>query len=112
FSTSHLGQGVKQGVEHPSLNPAPIAAEDAVPLAIFVRQLPPLRTRPRHPHHTLEKRAIVTSRPAAAPPLRWQQRPDQIPLLIRKTNPLAQRCPQKAALNQSRDTQSSFVHEA
>ncbi|GAA3804526.1 hypothetical protein GCM10022600_28390 [Qipengyuania pelagi] len=66
--------------------------------------------------------AMVSGRPevvsrardmlVATAALSRQQRPDQRPLLIRYTDPLAQRCLQKAALNQALSLRSSFVHEA
>jgi hypothetical protein len=55
------GQRFQHGVEHIRRRPATVAAEHAVPLAIFLRQMPPLRTRPRDPHHALEEGAVVTS---------------------------------------------------
>ena len=107
----HLGQSFEHGVEHPRLDPAPIAVEDAGPLAIFVGQVAPLRAGARHPHHALEEGAVVTRWSAAAPALRGLQRADQFPFFTRKTDPFAQSCLQKAALNQSRVFPSSFVHE-
>lgn len=108
----HLGQRLQQGVEHPGLDPAPVAPEHAVPLAIFVGKMPPLRARPRHPHHALEIGPIVSGRPTSATIFRRQQRTDQRPLLIRYPDPLAQRRLQKAALNQPPSLKSSFVHDA
>lgn len=90
LSTRHLGQSLEQGIEYADLNPAPIAAEDAIPLAIFVRQVSPLRAGPRHPHYAFEEQAVVTGRTAASPSLRRQQQPDQRPLLVGKSDPLAQ----------------------
>lgn len=109
--TRHLGQGLQHRVEHPGQGPAPVAPEDAVPLPIFIGQMPPLRTRPGDPHHPFKIGPIITSRAATASSLRWQKRADQRPFFIRNTNPLAQVCLPKTALNQSGITQSSFVHE-
>jgi hypothetical protein len=39
----HLRQSLEHGLEHGGLDPASISAEDAVPLAVFVRQMSPLR---------------------------------------------------------------------
>ena len=105
-------QRLQHGIEHAGRNPSSIAPENAVPLAILVRQMPPLRTGPGNPHHALEIAAIILCRAAATAALSRQQRPDQRPLLIRYTDPLAQRCLQKVALNQALSLRSSFVHEA
>ena len=100
IALDHLGQRLQQGVEHASLNPAPIAPENAVPLAIFVRKQPPLRASPRHPHHAFEIWPVVAGRTAATSALGRQQWPDQRPLAITDSNPFAQRRLQKTALNQ------------
>ena len=107
----HLGQGLQQSIEHAHLDPAPIAPEHTVPFAIFIREQPPLRTRPRHPHHPLEVAPVVAGRAAATAMLGRQQRADQRPLVIRYPNTLAQSCLQKTALNQIPSLRSSFVHE-
>ena len=109
-SLDHLGQGLKHRVEHPGRDPTPVAAEDAVPLAVFIRQVTPLRSRARHPHHAFEIAAIVLRRAAPTSTLGRQQRSDQPPFLIRQPDPLAQRCLQMAALNQIGIPQSTFVH--
>lgn len=108
----HLGQRLQQGVEHSRLDPAPVTPEHAVPLAIFVRQMAPLRTRPRHPHHAFEIAPVVTSGTTSATMLGGQQRTDQRPLVIRYPDPLAQHRLQKTALNQPACPKSSFVHDA
>ena len=89
-SLDHLGQCFEHGIENAYFDPSSIAAEYAVPLAVFVGQVAPLRTRPDHPHHVLEKTPVVMARPAAAPTFRRQKRPDQCPFLIRQTDTLAQ----------------------
>lgn len=40
-------------------------AEHVIPLAIFVRQVPPLRACPRHPYHAFHERPTAARRPAA-----------------------------------------------
>src|SRR3546814_1444706 len=72
--------------ERAGRDPSSIPPEDAVPLAILVRQMPPLRTGPGNPHHALEIAAIILCRAAATAALSRQQRPDQRPLLIRYTD--------------------------
>ncbi|OJY01941.1 MAG: hypothetical protein BGP07_02240 [Rhizobiales bacterium 63-22] len=62
-----FGQSFQHCFEHAGLNPAPISAEDAVPLAIFIRQMPPLRSCARHPHHAFEITPIVLGRAASTP---------------------------------------------
>src|SRR3546814_13304698 len=98
--------------ERAGRDPSSIPPEDAVPLAILVRQMPPLRTGPGNPHHALEIAAIILCRAAATAALSRQQRPDQRPLLIRYTDPLAQRCLHKLALNQALRLSSRSVHTA
>lgn len=111
-SFDQLRQALQHGIEDANLHPAPVTAEDAVPFAIIVREMPPLRARPRQPHHAFEVATVVLCRAAAAPALGRQQRPDHRPLLVRKTNPLAQGFLQKEALNQSLSPTSTFVHDA
>lgn len=108
----HLGERFEQRIEHPRRDPSSVSAEDAVPLAIFIRQMTPLRPGSGHPHHAFEIALIILRRTAPSTPLCWQQRPDQCPFLVRYPNPLAQRCLQKTALNQRPSLASSFVHEA
>jgi hypothetical protein len=62
-----FGQRFEHRLEHISLDPSPVTAEDTVPFAVFVRQMPPLRSGARHPHHALEIPSIVLSRAAATP---------------------------------------------
>jgi hypothetical protein len=107
----HLGQRFEHRLEHAGLDPSPIAPENAVPLAVFVRQMPPLRSRARHPHHAFKIPSIVLSGAASAPSFSRQKRTDQRPFLIRQTNPFAQGCLQMEALNQNQISQSTFVHE-
>src|SRR3546814_4470517 len=73
--------------------------------------VPPLRPRPRHPDHALEVAPVVASRTASPSALSRKQRPDQCPLVIRYSNPLAQRRPQKTALNQPKSRSSTFVQD-
>jgi hypothetical protein len=107
-----LGQRLEHGIEHAGRNPSPVAPEHAVPFAIFVRQMPPLRTGPGDPHHTFEIGAVILCRSAATSAFRRQERPDHFPFFVRNPNPLAQGRLQKPALNQGPSPQSSFVHEA
>ncbi len=111
-SLHHLRQALQHSVEDTNLHPAPVAAENAVPFAIIVRKMPPLSARPRQPHHALEVAPIVLRRAAAPPALGGQQRPDQRPFPVRKTDPFAQGFLQKEALNQSSSLTSTFVHDA
>lgn len=111
ISLDHIRQAFQHGIENTDLQPAPVTAEDAVPFAVVVREMPPLRARPRQPHHALEVAAVVLRRSATAPALGRQQRTDQRPFLVRQTDTLAQGFLQKEALNQSASLRSSFVHE-
>lgn len=86
IALDHLGQRLQQGVEHAGLDPAPIAPEHAVPLAIFVRPPAPLRARTCHPHHAFEIWSVVASWTTPTSALGRQQRPDQRPLAITDTN--------------------------
>lgn len=104
-----FGQRFEHRVEHAGRDPAPVSAENAVPLAIFIRQMTLLRTRAGNPHHTFEIQPVVLRRAATATTLRRQQRADDRPFVVRQTNPLAQRCLQKSALNQSASPLSTFV---
>ncbi len=78
-AVDHVGGGVslrqfrqrfEHRVEHAGLDPSSVAAEDAVPLAIFVGQLTPLRARPRHPHHAFKIQPVILRRTAAPTSLR------------------------------------------
>ena len=106
-----LAQSLEHGIEHAGRDPSSIAPEHAVPLAILIRQVPPLRAGPRDPHHAFEIGAVILCRAASTTMLRRQQRPDHFPFFVRNPNPLAQGCLQKPALNQRLSQQSSFVHE-
>lgn len=106
-----FGQRLEHGIEHGGRNPSSITPEDAVPLAILIWQVTPLRSGPRDPHHTFEIGAIILCRLASAIMLRRQQQPDHFPFFVRNTDPLAQGRLQKPALNQRPSPQSSFVHE-
>jgi len=107
----HLCQCFQHRFEHAGLHPSSIPAEDAVPLAVFIRQMSPLRSRARHPHHAFEITSVVLSRAASAPSFSRKKRTDQRPFLVRQTNPFAQGCLQMEALNQNPIPQSTFVHE-
>ncbi len=107
----HFCQRFEHRFEYAGLDPASVTAEDAIPFAVFVRQMPPLRSRARHPHHAFEIAAIVLSRAAAATPFSRKKRTNQRPFLVRQTNPLAQSYLQRQALNQNRIPLSTFVHE-
>ena len=106
-----LGQRLEHGIEHARRDPSSIAPEDAVPLAILVRQVSPLRAGSRDPHHAFKIGTVILCRAAASPPFRRQQRPDHFPLFVRNADPFAQGRLQKPALNQGPSPQSSFVHE-
>ena len=106
-----LAQSLEHGIEHAGRDPSSIAPEHAVPLPILVRQVPPLRARPRNPHHAFKIGTIILGRSAATTMLSRQQRPDHFPFLVCDADPLAQGRPQKTALNQRPSPQSSFVHE-
>jgi hypothetical protein len=96
-----FSQSFEHCFEHTGLDPASISAEDAVPLAVFIRQVPPLRTLMRHPHHAFEIAPIVLSRAASAPSLSGKKRTDHRPLIVCQTNPFAQGYLQMEALNQN-----------
>ncbi len=57
-----FGQCLKHCLENTGLDPASISTKDAVPLAVFIRQMPPLRSCARHPQHAFEITPIVLSR--------------------------------------------------
>ncbi len=97
-SSSHFRQRFEHCVEHTSLDPSSVAAEHAVPFAIFVGQMPPLRARPRHPHHTLIVEPVILRRAAPPTSFRGQQWPDQCPFIVRHSNSLAQDCLPKDSL--------------
>ena len=82
-----FGQCLEHGIEHTGRDPSSITSEHAVPLAIFVRQVSPLRAGPRDPHHAFEIGTVIL-RWSAATPTR-QQRPDYFPFFVCNANPLA-----------------------
>jgi hypothetical protein len=100
ISLHHFGQRFEYCIEDAERYPSPISSKNAVPLAVLVGKVPPLRTGPSNPHHAFEIQAVILSRAATATALRRQQRADDHPFPIRKTYPFAQRCLQKSALNQ------------
>lgn len=83
ISARQFSQRLEHRIEHAGRDPSSIAPEDTVPLAILVRQVPPLRTSPGDPHHAFEVASIILRRSAATSALRRQQRSDQFPLVIR-----------------------------
>src|SRR3546814_18114294 len=105
----HLGERLQHGVEHSGRHPATIPPEHAVPLAVLVGQVPPQRPRPRHPDHALEIAPVVASRTASSTALSRKQRPDQCPLVLRYSNPLAQRRHHKTALNKTKSLDRTSV---
>lgn len=107
----HLCQRFEHRFEHAGLDPASVAPEDAIPLAVFIRQMSPLRSSARHPHHAFEIAPVVLRRAATAPSFGRKKRADQRPFFVRQTNPFAQGSLQMEALNQNRIPQSTFVHE-
>jgi hypothetical protein len=106
-----FSQSFEHGFEHAGFDPASISAEDAVPFAVFIWQVSPLRSRARHPHHAFEIAPIVLGWAASASLLSGKKRTDHRPFIVRQTNPFAQGCLQMEALNQNPIPQSTFVHE-
>lgn len=53
------GEGIQNGSEHTRHDPATIPPEHDVPLAVFIRQMPPLRAYSRHPHDALQVGSVV-----------------------------------------------------
>jgi hypothetical protein len=82
IATRQFRQRFEHCIEHASLNPSSVAAKNAVPFAIFIGQMPPLRTRPRHPHHAFVVTPVILRRTATPASLRGQQWPDQCPLIV------------------------------
>ena len=80
-----FGQRLKHRLEHAGFDPASISAEDAVPLAVFIRQVSPLRPRARHPHHAFEIAPVVLGWAASAPAFGGQKRTEQRPFLVRQS---------------------------
>lgn len=95
-----FGQCLEHGIEHTGRDPSSITSEHAVPLAILIRQMSPLRAGPRDPHHAFKIGTIILRRAASTTTLRRQQRPDHSPFLVCNADPLAQGRLQKPALNQ------------
>ena len=106
-----FGQRLEHGIEHAGRDPSSIAPEDAVPLAILVRQVSPLRAGSRNPHHAFKIATVILCRATATTTLRRQKQPDHFPFLVSNADPLAQDCFQKLALNQRPSPQASYVHE-
>lgn len=106
-----FSQGFKHRIEYARRHPASVASEYAVPLPIVIRQVTPLRSDSGNPNNTFEIQTIVLRRTAPTTRLTRKERPDDGSFFVRKPNMLAQRCLQKAALNQSGMVLSIFVHE-
>jgi hypothetical protein len=104
IATRQFRQRFEHCIEHASLNPSSVAAEDAVPFAIIIGKMSPLRARPRHPHHTLKIEPVVLRRTATTPTFRRKQWPDQSPLIVRYTNALAQDSLPKDSLESTRES--------
>jgi hypothetical protein len=108
----HLRQRFEHRVEHAGRHPAPVAPKHAVPLAIFIGKLPPLRAGAGDPHHALEIQPVILRRAAATAALRRQQHADNLTFLVRKPDPLGQCRRQKPALIQQANPLSTFVRDA
>jgi len=50
IASRQFGQRLKHRIEHAGRDPFSLASENAVPLAIFIGQMPPLRSGSRNPH--------------------------------------------------------------
>ena len=74
IASRQFGQRLEHRIEHAGRDPSSVASENAVPLAIFIRQMPPLRSGSRDPHHAFEIEAVVLCTTAPATALRQQQR--------------------------------------
>jgi len=111
IAACQFGQRLEHGIEHAGRDPSSIAPEHAVPLAILIRQMPPLRAGSRDPHHAFKIGTVILRWSASTTMLRRQQRPDHLPFLVCNADPLAQVRLQKTALNQGPSPQSTFVHE-
>ena len=72
FTSRQLGQRLEHGIEYAGGDPSSVAPEHTVPLAILVGQMPPLRTRPRNPHHAFEIETIILRGAATATAFRRQ----------------------------------------
>ena len=104
IATCHFRESFEHRIEYSGLDPSPVAPEHAVPLAIFIGEVTPLGTRPRHPHHAFKVSPVVLGRTAPSASLRWQQRADQCPFFIRNPNPLAQLCLPKDSFESARES--------
>ena len=60
-----FGQCLEHGIEHTGRDPSSITSEHAVPLAILIRQMSPLRAGPRDPHHAFKIGTIILRRAAS-----------------------------------------------
>lgn len=103
-SLHHFRQRFEHRIEHAGFDPSSVAAKDAVPLAIFVGQVPPLRARPRHPHHAFVVKPVILRRSAPPASFRGQQWPDQCPLIVRYANSFAQDCLPKDSLESTSES--------
>ena len=66
-------QRFEHRIENSGRHPTSVTPENAVPLAIVIRQVPPLRTRARNPHHAFEVEPIVLCWATATTTLSRQQ---------------------------------------
>jgi hypothetical protein len=92
---------VVHGVEDSEVQPPAVAAEDAVPFCRNGPENDATAPHPRQLHHALEVAAVVLGGSAASPAFSRQQRPDQSPFLVRRTDPFAQGFLQKETLDQA-----------
>lgn len=87
-----LAQSLKHGSKHACRNPSSIRPENAVPLAILIRHVPPPRANSRGQHYAFKIGTVILCRTAAAT--------EHFPFLVCNANTLAQGYLQKPALNQ------------
>ena len=52
-------QRLKHRIEYAGRDPSSVSPENAVPFSVFIRQMTPLRARPRDPHHTFEVAPVI-----------------------------------------------------
>lgn len=65
------------------LGPAPEPDVDRVPLAIALVHVAPRAAYPQNVQHSVQEPPVVMRRPRLAAALRWKQRPDDRPFLVR-----------------------------
>ncbi|EAU40989.1 hypothetical protein FP2506_14534 [Fulvimarina pelagi HTCC2506] len=59
LSIRHLRQRFEHRIEQAGFEPKAITPEDAVPFAVFIGQMPPLRPGPGKPPHAFEETAVI-----------------------------------------------------